>query len=78
MKIRTILRAINRYAAIHVCLAVLFAFCWLIHHLAFRKMEMCDRQFAVMNDRTLRALALIDWVPCAYILGKFHGFTPLR
>ena len=62
MKIGTILRAINRHAAIYVCLAVFLAFCWFTHYVAFLKMEISNRQFAVMNDETLRAMALIDWV----------------
>ena len=62
MKSRTILREINRHAAIYVCLAVFFAFCWFIHFAAYLKMGACNRQFAVMNDETLRAMALIDWI----------------
>jgi hypothetical protein len=58
----TILRAIKRHAAIYACLAIFFAFSWLIHYSAFLKMEGCHRQFALMTDRTLRAMALIDWV----------------
>ncbi len=34
MKIGTILKVIYGHAAIYVCLAVFFAFCWFIHHLA--------------------------------------------
>ena len=62
MNLGTILRAINRHAAIHVCLAVFFAICWGTHFAASLKMEGCHRQFAVMNDKTLEAMALIDWV----------------
>jgi hypothetical protein len=62
MKIGTILKAINRNAAIYVCLAVFFALCWFFHQMAFLRMEGSHRQFIVMNDRTLHAMALIDWV----------------
>ena len=48
MKIGTILKAINRHAAIYVCLAVFFAFCWFIHHLALLTMEMLPQ--AIRRD----------------------------
>ena len=53
---------ISRYAFIHMCLAVFFAFCWFAHCLAILKMEAFGRQFIVMNDSTMRAMTLIDWV----------------
>lgn len=62
MKIGTILKAIYWNAGIYVCLAVFFALCWAFHHLAFLRMECSHRQFLLMNDETLRAMALIDWV----------------
>ena len=62
MKVGTILAAINRHAAIYVCLAVFFAFCWFLHFAASLRMEICNRQFGLMNDKSLRAMALIDWV----------------
>jgi len=62
MKTGTILGAINRYGAVYVCLAVFFAFCWFLHFAAFLKMEGFSRHFAVMNDRTIRAMGLIDWI----------------
>ena len=74
MKVKTVLIAINRHAAIYVCLALFFALCWLIHHLALLRMEMCNRQFLLMNDRTVRAMAVIDliaansWWAIAYIV----------
>ena len=43
MKVRTILTAINRHMAIHVCLAGFFAFCWLMHHLARLTLEIYNR-----------------------------------
>ena len=62
MKAGVILAAIQRCAAVYVCLAAFFAICWFIHFAASMKMEFCNRQFALMNDKTLRAMALIDWV----------------
>jgi hypothetical protein len=74
MKIGTILKTINRNAAIYVCLAVFFAFCWFTHYMAVLRMESSNKQFAVMNDETLRAMALIDsvaahsWLAIAYVV----------
>ena len=63
MKIETI----NRHAAIYVCLAVFFATCWFLHHLARLTLEMCNqnaelREWALSNDRMVKATALVDWV----------------
>jgi hypothetical protein len=57
-----VLRAINRYAAIYVCLALFFTACWWTHFAAFLKMEDSHRQFALMTERTMRAMAMLDWV----------------
>jgi hypothetical protein len=54
-------RAMNR-RAIYVCMAVFFALCWLSHYLARLAMEICNRQFLVTDGKTVRAMALIDWV----------------
>jgi hypothetical protein len=74
VKIGTILGAINRCAAIHVCLAVFFAFCWVTHYAAVLKMQFFNRQFALMNDKTLRAMALIDWVAANWWLAVAYAF----
>ena len=84
MKVGAILTVIRRHAGIYVCMAVFFAFCWLIHYAALLKMEICDRQFAVMNDGTLKAMALIDLVaahPClaiAYVALAFVSVAFLQ
>ena len=62
MKGEVIIRAINKHAAIYVCMAVFFALCLFSHYLARLAMEICNRRFLVMNGKTLRAMALIDWV----------------
>ncbi len=62
MKVKPILHAINDCVSVHVCLAVFFAFCWFTHCAAWLKMEACERRFAVMNEGTLRTMALIDWI----------------
>ena len=54
--------ATAKHAAIYVCLAVFFAFCWFAHYLAFLKMEGWQRQFVVMNERALHVMALMDWI----------------
>lgn len=61
MKNRMLLRTIYQHALIYECLVVVFAISWFMHHLALWKMEGCNRHFAVMDGRTLRAMALIDW-----------------
>ena len=61
MKNGAIFRA-SQHAAIYVCMAVFFALCWFSHYLARLAMEVCDRHFLAMNGKTLRAMALIDWV----------------
>jgi hypothetical protein len=62
MRIRVILGAINRYAGIYVCLALFFGFCWFLHFAATIKAECCKGGLCLINDQTLRAVALIDWV----------------
>ena len=51
----------QKHPAIYVCLAVLFALCWLSHCLARLAMGICDRRLLV-SVKTQRAMALIDWV----------------
>ena len=78
MKVGAILRTIGKHAIIHACLAVIFAFSWFSHYLAWTRMEMCNRQFSIRNDRTMRTMALIDymaanaWLAVAY---AFLGFA---
>ncbi len=66
--IRTILKTIGRHANVHLCLTAVFAFSWFLHYMAVMRMEMCDRQFAVMNNRTMRTMALIELVGANYSL----------
>ncbi len=40
MKVAKIPQAINKHAAIYFCMAVSFAFCWSLHHLARLTLEM--------------------------------------
>ena len=61
IKIDAILEAINN-TVLHVCMAMFFAFCGFTHYMAVLNMEISKRQFAVMNDKTFWAMALIDWV----------------
>jgi hypothetical protein len=61
VKSGAILRAIGK-RAIYVCLVVFFALCWFSHYLARLAMEICNRHFLVMDGKTMRAMALIDWI----------------
>ncbi len=74
VKSGALFRAIKRHAAIYVCLAVFFALCWFSHYLARRAMEICDRHFPAMNGKTLRAMALIDWVAAHWWLAAAYVF----
>ena len=84
MKVGAILAAIWRHAVVHACLATLFAMCWFTHHVALLRMEICDRQFAMMNNRTWKSMALIDWVTAhswlaiAYIVLAFVSVAFLQ
>ena len=68
-----IFRAITKHA-IYACMAVFFALCWFSHYLARLAMEVCNRQFLVMNGKTLRAMALIDWVAAHWWLAVGYVF----
>lgn len=84
MQVGTVLRAIIRHSGIHLFLAMIFAASWFIHHVAFKRMEMSDRQFASMDDETMRAMALIDliatnyWWAIAYALLAFSAVAFLQ
>jgi hypothetical protein len=68
----SILRAIDKHAATYVGLTAIFAICVAAHRAALAIMEASHRQFAVMNDRTVYAMGLIDcvaanrWAAVAY------------
>lgn len=63
MKIGTILRATNKYGAVHLCLGGSFAMSWSSHCMAFEKMEACRRQSIFANDCAMPSIAFaIDWV----------------
>jgi len=68
-------RTSKKHAAIYVCLAVFFALCWFGHYLARLAMEACNRQFLAMNGKTLRAMALIDWVAAHAWLALAYVFV---
>jgi hypothetical protein len=78
--------ATKRHAAIYVCLAVFFALCFFSHYLARLTMERCNRQFAVMNDKTRNTMILIDWVAAnawlaiayCFVVVACVGFLQLR
>ena len=68
-------RARKQHATIYVCLAMFFALCWFSHYLARLTMEVCNRQFLAMNGKTLRAMALIDWVAAHAWLALAYVFV---
>lgn len=86
MKVKTILTWINRHAAIHVCIAAIFALCWLFHYVAFLTMEVRNRQFLLMNDETTRSMAIVDLVAahrwlvvcCAFLVFTIVLFLQIR
>lgn len=84
MKVGTVLRATIRHSSIHLFLAMILAASWFIHYVAFRRMEMCDRQFTSMDDETTRAMALVDliavnyWWAIAYSLLAFAAVAFLQ
>lgn len=61
-KAGVILRPLTRYAPIYLYMAAFFALCWFAHHVARLKMEMGNRRFAAIDEKTLRTTTLIDWV----------------
>jgi hypothetical protein len=62
VKIGTILKAINKCGAVHVCLGLCLALSWSAHCIAVEKMEACNAHPPSLNDRALRSIAtLVEW-----------------
>jgi hypothetical protein len=74
MRVGTVLRTIGKHANIHVCLVVIFALSWFLHYMASMRMEMCNGQFRVMNDQTMRTMALIDFIAANFWLAIVYAF----
>ena len=76
----------RKQAVIHVCLGLLFASCWLIHHLASLRMEAVRRDFVLLSNRAIRAMSVLDfvaargWLAIAYVALVFAavGFLQVR
>jgi hypothetical protein len=72
MQILAALKWINRHSASSVLLLLLLSASTFAHVLARVRMDMASRQFAIMDDRTIRQMGLIDfmhahyWVAIAY------------
>jgi hypothetical protein len=70
---------VGRNVGIHACLVVFFALCWFTQQLALLRMDMCNRQFLVMDAGVTRNMALIDlvsshaWVVFAYVVLVFSA-----
>ena len=77
MQILTALKWINRHSASSVVLLLLLGASTFAHVLAHLRMDMANRQFAIMDDRTIREIAVIDfmhahyWVAIAYAVVFF-------
>jgi hypothetical protein len=84
MSIGAVFRAIIRHSGVHLILAMIFAATWFIHYVAITRMEMSDRQFASMDDGTMRAMALVDllavnyWWAISYALLAFAAVAFLQ
>lgn len=86
MTFRQAWHAVNRHAAIHICLTFFALICLTMHTLAVMKIDVCGGQFTIMNERTVRNLALIaliksnPWFPWLYALVTAGGvvFMQLR
>ena len=60
--IRTCLKRVNRHSAAAFAAALFLALCGLSHYLGLQKMAAVARRFPVMNSRTEKGMALIDFL----------------
>jgi uncharacterized membrane protein YecN with MAPEG domain len=73
MRIPDTLKRINRAGGSVASLVVLFGIIAFTHWSARLRMDMASRQFAIMDDRTVREMSVIDfihgnlWIVAAYI-----------
>jgi len=51
----------GRFAGVYVCLALIFLLTCFTHFVAQMKLELAG-QFILINERTLKAMALVQWV----------------
>jgi len=61
MRLGEVLKAINRYASLPVCVLFVFGYCFGAHKYAEFTMELIDR-LKPMDSRTAHNVALIDFV----------------
>ncbi len=72
MRLPDILKRINRHGGSVASLVVLFGMIAFTHWSARLRMDMASRQFAIMDDRTVREMSVIDfihghlWIVVAY------------
>ena len=84
MTIRQAWRAVNRHAAVWVCLALFAAACVAAHLFAVFRIDLCDGQFALMDQMTVRSLALVGfvrghpWLPCLHALLTAGGVLAMQ
>ena len=84
MTFKQILRSINHNFFVHFCLLVFLGLCVLCHLSATFKIDMSGGHFTLMNERTVKSLALIQfigtnlWFPVLYGLVTFGGVFYLQ
>jgi hypothetical protein len=62
MRVSRALSGLNRHSASVFLLALFLGFCVLAHFTALARMEGAGRHFAIMDARTVREMAVIDFV----------------
>ena len=78
------LRSVNRHGVIYVCLALFAAVCVGAHVAAAFRVDACEGRFLLMNERTIRGMALIEfmrqnlWFPLLYGLLAVAGVLYLQ
>jgi hypothetical protein len=73
MEIPATLRRINRHGVSSVFLLLLLGASGFAHFLAHVRMEAANRQFAIMDDRTIRQTGVIDFMCAHYWIGIAYG-----
>ncbi len=73
MQIPATLKWINRHSASSVLLLLLLGASAFAHVLAHVRMEVASRQFAIMDDRTIRQMGVIDFMHAHYWIAIAYG-----
>ena len=73
MRVAEILGRINRHGVSSVFLLLLLGASGFAHFLAHVRMEAANRQFAIMDDRTIRQMGVIDFMHAHYWIAIAYG-----